>query len=380
MKQGIPINNEILIWARERAGYAIEEMIKNFPKLPEWENNTAYPTYSQLELLAQKYKVTIALFFFPTPPKELPIEKSLRAINEKDVHNLKPQVRFLFRKAKAFQIYLKELLIDEQENQRKKLNWLTEGTTKPPGSLAGFVRKTLNVPIEIQLEWKNLDQALDEWRNILADNGIYVFKDAFKDDRISGFCIYDDLFPVIYINNSMSKSRQIFTIFHELAHLIFKESYLDLFNPYYQENELPDIEVICNAFAGNFLVPDNNFKNTCEKFDVINNIESLAQLYKVSKEVILRKALNNELITKKLFSSKIKEWIEQAKRKKEFTKAKSGGNYYLTKFQYLGDSYSLLVFTKYFQGKIDLDKASTYLDVKPKLFSKLEDKFLKKGV
>ena len=56
-------------------------------------------------------------------------------------------------------------------------------------------------------------------RASIEDKGIFVFKDAFRDDSVDGFCLVHEQFPVIYLNNSRSAVRQIFSLFHELAHL-----------------------------------------------------------------------------------------------------------------------------------------------------------------
>ena len=53
---------------------------------------------------------------------------------------------------------------------------------------------------------------LKAWRKTLLDVGIFVFKDAFRVDDYSGFSLYDDVFPIIYVNNSSAKTRQIFTL------------------------------------------------------------------------------------------------------------------------------------------------------------------------
>ena len=82
------------------------------------------------------------------------------------------------------------------------------------------VRKFLNIGLEEQKKWEDCDTALKKWRNALAKHDIFVFKEAFRDSGVSGFCLYDKLFPVIFINNSIPKTRQIFTLFHELANLL----------------------------------------------------------------------------------------------------------------------------------------------------------------
>jgi len=60
--------------------------------------------------------------------------------------------------------------------------------------------------LTILFEWKDVDTALKKWRKAIESKGIYVFKEAFHLDDISGFCIYDYEFPVIYLNNSMPET------------------------------------------------------------------------------------------------------------------------------------------------------------------------------
>lgn len=69
MKVRIPINPSILKWARETAGYSLDEEIKRYSKLLEWEEGKIYPTYHQLETLAKRYKRQIAVFLLPNIPK-----------------------------------------------------------------------------------------------------------------------------------------------------------------------------------------------------------------------------------------------------------------------------------------------------------------------
>ena len=71
------INPKILVWARERAGYSIEEIAlklkrKSTIEISNWESGKSVPTYAQLEKLAYTYyKRPLAIFFLPSPPPEI---------------------------------------------------------------------------------------------------------------------------------------------------------------------------------------------------------------------------------------------------------------------------------------------------------------------
>ncbi|CZJ13896.1 TPA: ImmA/IrrE family metallo-endopeptidase [Legionella pneumophila subsp. pneumophila] len=379
MAEQIPINPSILKWAREKAGYTLEEECQKNSKHEEWENGVSYPTYSQLEKLSIHYNRPLAIFFFPSPPEEKDVEKSFRALSQEDIHTLSPHIRYLFRKATAFQIYLKELFQSEYEEQKEKVNWLNFKSNNSTSDIAKKARAILGVTIEEQAKWKNSEQALEEWRNVLAEHGVYVFKEAFKDSRVSGFCIYDQMFPIIFLNSSMSKNRQIFTLFHEVAHLIYKENYLDVFAGEFWNLEFSDptnIEVKCNSFAANFLIPNDSFITKLQNSILTDNeVIALAGHYKVSTEVIWRKLLSLQLISKEEYKSKIQSWNDDiAKRNSK----ESSGHYYYTQLSYLGKNYFSKILENYHQGVISIEKAADYANVKPKSFITMEEYYLAK--
>jgi len=203
------------------------------------------------------------------------------------------------------------------------------------------------------------------WRSAFYECGIYVFKDAFKVKNFSGFCLYDEQFPVIYINNSMSFSRQIFTLFHELFHIILKTSGIDKTEDDYLarlSSNNREVETLCNSFAGEFLVPNDNFKEELRGKELDEkNISNLAKRYNVSREVIYRKLLNLNKISKSLYESIHNELNEEIYRDK---KNSNGGNYYSTQKSYLGENYIYDVCQTYYNGKIDIYEVSNYLNVK----------------
>ena len=385
MASRIPINPSVLRWARETHGFTLSEVAnsKQFSNLAKWESGEESPTYSQLEKLAEKYHRPIAIFFFPKPPQENTIERSLRALSEEDLALVSPTVRFLFRKAKAFQLSLEDLFEDQYDSQVQKLSWMKNLSDFSIREITQKFRKKVNISIDEQESWKDSNSALQNWRRVLSENGIFVFKDAFKSQNISGFCIYDELFPVIYINNSHSKNRQIFTVFHEVAHLIFKQSYLDIFSdPIWNlENEISTSEEArCDAFAAEFLVPSIDFERRIQNLDIDDEktIYNLSRVYHVSREVILRRLLDQNLIAQNLYRQKMAEWSKLSDTSGG-RKKKGGGDYYKTKAAYLGDAYISLVLKNYYRGRIDVGQASQYLDIQPKSFSGIEEEFLKQG-
>nr|WP_287732191.1 hypothetical protein [Microcystis sp. M090S1] len=78
---------------------------------------------------------------------------------------------------------------------------------------------------------------------------------------------------------------------------------------------------------------------------------SSAYRYKVSREVVLRKLLDNNLISQKEYTLKVNEWYSEQVGKSQDKNQKSGGDYYANQATYLGENYLKLVFNKYYSGK-----------------------------
>ena len=382
----IPINPEVLKWARERAGYTHEDLSNQFKKIKDWEEGLSMPTYRQLESLSDKLKCPVAVFFFPSPPELKPIKKSFRTLPEFEYELIPPSVRLLLGKAKAMQLNLAELNEETPISEKNLLKDLKFDLNTPIETIATEVRKYLNIPLREQFAWKNVEDALEHWRHIFSLNGIFVFKDAFKANEYSGFCLYDPDFPIIFINNSTSKTRQIFTLFHELAHLIFGTSGIDKVHDDYIENLQNDnreIEILCNRFASVFLVPDNSFDPLIQDIEINEEeLRNLAQVFKVSREVVLRKFLDRRIISQDDYESKVEEWRAEYSKMQAEKKSKnqSGGDSYYTRIAYLGKDYVNIALSQFHQNRIDELKLADYLNIKPKHLEKFQDKFLRLGV
>ena len=211
-------------------------------------------------------------------------------------------------------------------------------------------------------------------------SGVFVFKDAFRNDDYSGFCLYSENHPIIYVNNSMTDSRQVFTLFHELGHLLYRSGGVDFrsreavrsFQGYYR-----DVEVSCNRFANEFLVPQHVFGS----FELIVSeaqFQKLADYFSVSREVVLRNYLDRGLVDTAYYEQMVDKWVAQAGMRRSET-SKKGGNPYYTARAYLGETYINLVYGRYYQNKITVDNVAEYLKVKAKHLPTFEHVVLEGG-
>ena len=371
----MPITPEVITWARERLGYKIEDLAKKsyFARIADWESGNLKPTYRELEKLADKLKLPVAVFFFPEPPDFPPIERSFRTLGAEQFNEVPPRIRHLLHKAQGFQVGLSELNEGRNPASRLIFRELSLDIDNPIHSSAKSVREFLGVSIQEQQTWADTEIALKTWRQALYNVGVYVFKDAFRDNNYCGFSLYDDEFPNIYVNNSNTKSRQIFTLFHELAHLLFQTSGVDkdgaFRHPLSVEKQL--IETTCNRLAAAILVPIHDLERVWQRSHNFRaDAEDLASKFNVSREVIYRIFRDRNLISPDDYFETARFWNEQ-----RVTNTKKKGYFYRTRIAYLGEEYITLAFRRFYQNRIDEEELANYLDVKPKNLDRLEETF-----
>lgn len=116
---------------------------------------------------------------------------------------------------------------------------------------------------------------------------------------------YDDVLPMIGLNNEDRYPAKTFSIIHELVHLIKRSSAVcnEMMSSFSAQKE----EVFCNAVAGEVLVPKANLLKqlgsyTADEID-LDMVETIAAKFSVSKEVVCRRLLDTKKISQAHYSS-----------------------------------------------------------------------------
>lgn len=373
-------NPLVLKWARETLNMSIEDVARRIQRDPAdvaaWELGEARPTYVQLESLAYSvYKRPLAVFFFPNPPKEEDLKKSFRTLPDFELKKLSPVVMRIIRRARSMRLRLADLCGGACPSERRVLDGLSLTPLSSATKAAASLREYLDISLDEQFSWRSNEKAFAKWRIILERAGVFVFKDAFHQDEISGFCLYDSDFPIIYVNNSLASARQIFTLFHELAHLGLRTGGIDkLHDDYIPALSAQDgnAERLCNAFAASFLVPDSDFgRRTKGQPADENQINRLADLYSVSREVILRKFFDRGLVASSTYERLAAQWADDARRSRG---RRQGGDYYATQKAYLGETYLNLVLGAYYKKTINAQEFAEFLNMKIDTAKELESR------
>ena len=150
-----------------------------------------------------------------------------------------------------------------------------------PEEVAMKVRQLFNLP---KGPIKNIVKSIE------AQGIILHFVDFSKELKISGVSfITPEGVPLIIVNNNIPNSRKVFTIAHELGHIImhYKGAII---------GENRDVEKEADRFASEFLMPTRDIKNSL--FNINNGeVFALKGYWKVSAQALMYKARNLGCIT-----------------------------------------------------------------------------------
>lgn len=144
-----------------------------------------------------------------------------------------------------------------------------------------------------------LDEMIKTIQNKLFEKNILLFRESIKDeneehtiehnklifDNISGFVLNYDVLPIIIIQKEHQPARQIFTIIHELAHLVTDDK-SSINSPKLDSEK----ERFCNSVASEFLLPASFLEDFVDAKN--QKMRDKTSLSKANVELIISSTLN----------------------------------------------------------------------------------------
>lgn len=385
-----PATPAVLTWARETSSMEIEEVAARFPsanvtaeRIADWESKASedMPTLAQLKRLSEIYRRPLAVFFLQEAPRAFPVPRDFRRVPGRP-EGLSPALRFELRGAEERRITALQLYeeLDEAPPEFSIAGRMNER----PAVLAERAREALGISIADQLAWPTQYEALRSWKSAVEGLGVLVFQiPAIDIGVMRGFSIAEMPLPVVGINRGESPRARIFSIMHELTHLMLRQSGICDFN---EDSDAPPetrrVEVFCNAVAAEILAPAQVFlsqpevasRPVAEQEWQEDTIQALSKRFNVSRTFIVRRLLEHGRCSNGFYQAKQALYLSQ------FRKSRAESSDVREKWgekrqRILGDAFTGLVIDTYRSGNLTLSEMLGHLQIKTKHLPQLEAHF-----
>ena len=290
----VPVSKAALSWAIEESGFSTEEIDKRLKlergSVEGWIAGNELPTTTQFNSLKSLLQRPAALFFMDTPP-ETTTESSvaMRYAFGAEGRVRSPKERVAIRDASRIRTFVRNLLDDLGQVSREMPS---ASTNEDPEEVAHQVRtEFVRVPFEEQMTWSSHTSAFRKWRSVLEGMDILVFLYPLGLDSARGFSFANELPPVIGISTTWHASVRIYSLFHELGHVLTRTS-SSCFEDTTSKPTADPTERWCEKFAASFLMPKSSFdalKNLSPYTNTIQTATWLSnKLYVSRKAALLR--------------------------------------------------------------------------------------------
>lgn len=251
----VSINGSVLAWARREDGLTPGELA-DLMKVPvddirSWEAGRDYPTRGQFTRLAKALARPTAIFYLPEAPTEGGIPVKFRRAPGPVEHRLGRNELRQIRQAQRLQEVVSWVVEDSGAGP---VRIAPVDRRRDPSRVGEEERAASGVSVAEQTGWPTAYEAFRNWRGVLEDRGILAFQMRLGKDGIRGFSIWDDYAPVAAVNTAYHPTARIFTLFHEVGHLLTRTegSCLGFVAPGEAET---GAERWCEQFAASYLVP-----------------------------------------------------------------------------------------------------------------------------
>lgn len=352
---------EILLRLRENTGYSEQQVAKKLSisteELGKIEKGRKSIPISLLKKISEIYQYPLVTFFEEKAP-EYPHKLKDYRINRNKTIN--PEVKKAERRA-----YFLINMLQEISEERSKLPEFSKELSAI--QLAEDLREKINLERPIT---KKADNGLEIYKSQLENKlGILIIESPLKNNDVRAFSINSGV-SIIVLNENDKPEIKLFSLFHELCHLIQRSSVMCSIE--LNEEGKEKVEVYCDRFASEILIPTSEFKMVVSQVGTSEkSITDMSTRYFVSKQVIMLKLLYAGLINSERYSAFKRAFDEKLLPKAKFGKR----NWEKVYFKRVGKKTVETVKGAHRRGKISTAEALDILNIK----SKYAEKFIGEG-
>lgn len=278
--------------ARKASGFSLRKLAEavglSQTAINKYEKDINSPDSANLLLISEATGFPIEFFF-----------------RQENINISKPEFRKLSRLGKK----------DEERILTKTHEWLERYLTVEsffPNEFSGFENISFETALNIEEKavklrefWKLGLDPIESIVEVIEDNGIKVLK-LDEVEEFNALTFYYNQEPIVVFNGNNPVDRQVFSIAHELGHLVLGET--------------DQKEKDAHRFAAAFLVPKSQaIKELGRKRNNISLVElkNLKTKYKMSMSAWVRRAYDLNIITNARFRSFMINFSREGYRKKE---------------------------------------------------------------
>lgn len=377
----IPVNPDILRWAREESGYTPERVANRLnvkqARIQEWEKGERQPTERQLEELAKFLRRPLGIFFQARPPQLLPLGAEYRRLPGVTPGQESPELRIALRQMLARREQAVNLM--EELGDAVGPFALRARLGAPVDEVAALLRLATGIDIETQLGWKNEWRAWAAWRSAVEKLGVFVFLfPSVGLNEARGLAILRESFPVVAINSKEIPEARAFTLFHELVHIMLAAHHEEV--PAIHERRSNEAWAVVERFAervaSHVLVPELALRRelssrASERAWTLPEMRALARRFRVTPLAMATRIRELGFMTWPRYNAWRREWDEFVAT----LRPRRGG--FATPVEKAvnraGRPFATLVLDALAANRITSVDAARYLDLKFEHFSKLGD-------
>ncbi len=375
----VDVRPEVLVWARETIDLTRENAARELGMseldLRYLEEGVGDVSMSRLRNMAKTYDRPLISFFLDEPGSQIDTLPDFRLARSNRRRPWSPKLHKEYRRVAGQREVILDL-VSSADLQPIPLIDLRLSSDDDPEECALQVRHWLLANAGVS----STRPAFSDWVSLIEERGALVTQVSGIDvDEMRGFSIGLHPLPVIALNGADSPSARLFSLLHELVHVLLHASALcDLRGvhsgkPRGKKTE----EWFCNAVAAAVLMPrrellqrDTVRRASCETRWQFGELRALANEFGVSTEALLLRLITIGSASQESYGE-LKKLFEKLRGKQ----SRGFLPYYRGKIRNLGRRYIETILLAYDRGEITDATLSRYLDIKLKNMPKLIEQF-----